>query len=88
MQVFESWAHHLTEEQFLTFAKPQADKIAIYLKANHPNVPTVYFGNGGSCFLHAQTDMKFDGLSIDWRIKMSTAKRIATGSNKILAGTK
>ena len=21
MQVFESWAHHLTEEQFITFAK-------------------------------------------------------------------
>lgn len=38
MQVFESWAHHLTEEQFLTFAKPQANKIAIHLKEKHPNV--------------------------------------------------
>ena len=42
-------AHHLTEKQFLTFAKPQADKIAAYLKTHHPNVPTVYFANGGRC---------------------------------------
>ena len=40
------------------FCKPQADKIAAYLKEKHPSVPTVYFGNGGSCFLHAQNDMK------------------------------
>lgn len=86
LQVFESWAHHLTEEQFLKFAKPQADKISAYLKQRHPEVPTVYFANGGSCYLHAQTDMKYDALSIDWRISMTTAKRIAGSSGKVLAG--
>jgi uroporphyrinogen decarboxylase len=86
LQVFESWAHHLTEEQFLVFAKPQADKVAAYLKSKHPGVPVVYFANGGSCYLHAQTDMKYDGLSIDWRISMATARRIAGNSGKVLAG--
>eukprot|EP01040_Poterioochromonas_malhamensis_P001951 gene1951-2085_t len=85
LQVFESWAHHLTEQQFITFAKPYADRIALHLKAHHPKIPLVYFANGGSCFLNHQKSMNFEALSIDWRISMSTARSIV-GSSKVLAG--
>jgi uroporphyrinogen decarboxylase len=85
LQVFESWAHHLTEEQFVSFAKPYADKIATYLQLRHPNVPVVYFANGGSCFLEAQNDMAFDALAIDWRVSMASARRVV-GKERVLQG--
>lgn len=85
LQVFESWAHHLTEQQFNEFAKPYADRIASYLKARHPEVPVVYFANGGSCFLHSQSDMAYDALAVDWRISMAHARRVV-GESRILQG--
>lgn len=57
--------------------QPYAAKIAQYLKAKHPNVPVVYFANGGSCFLQQQLDMGVDGLSVDWRVSMASARKVA-----------
>lgn len=85
LQIFESWAHHMSEEQFLTFAKPYVQRIAQYLKQKHPSVPVVYFANGGSSYLHQQLDLSVDGLSIDWQISMQSARKVA-GPNRVLAG--
>jgi uroporphyrinogen decarboxylase len=85
LQIFESWAHHLSEEQWITFAKPYAARISSYLKQKHPEVPVVYFANGGSVYLQQQLDLPVDGLSIDWKISMQSARRVA-GPNKVLAG--
>jgi uroporphyrinogen-III decarboxylase len=84
LQIFESWAHHLSEEQWLKFAKPYANRVAKYLKERHPEVPVVYFANGGSVYLHQQTDMAVDALSIDWKISMARARSVAP--NTVLAG--
>jgi len=85
LQLFESWAHHLSEADFLTFAKPYADRVAVYLKERHPNVPVVYFANGGSGYLHQQLDMRVDSLAVDWKISMRRAREVA-GPNKVLCG--
>jgi len=85
LQIFESWAHHLSEEQWITFAKPYVARISTYLKQKHPEVPVVYFANGGSVYLQQQLDLPVDGLSIDWQISMQSARRVA-GPNKVLAG--
>jgi uroporphyrinogen decarboxylase len=66
------------------FAKPYASQVAKYLKEKHPDVPVVYFANGGSAYLHAQTDMPVDGLSLDWKISMKHARK--TAPNTVLAG--
>lgn len=85
MQIFESWAHHMSEEQWMAFAKPYADKVATYLKEKHPDVPVVYFANGGSVYLSKQVDMKMDALSIDWKISMESARKVA-GKDRVLCG--
>ena len=85
LQIFESWAHHMSEDQFEVFAKPYVARIAQYLKQKHPNVPVVYFANGGSPYLHQQLELPVDALSIDWQISMSSARRIA-GPSRVLAG--
>ena len=84
IKIFESWAHHLTEDLFVAFAKPYANKIAKYLKTKHPTVPVVYFANGGSGYLHRQVDMDVDCLSIDWQISMGHARSVV--KDKVLAG--
>ena len=75
LQVFESWAHHLSPEDFLIFGKPYADKAISLIKQKaceiggarlgwligslqHPDVPIIYFANGGSSYLELQRDMK------------------------------
>lgn len=85
LQVFESWAHHMGEDLFVQFAKPFATRIATFLKTKYPDVPVVYFANGGSAYLHNQLDMNYDALSIDWQISMATARRIV-GPDRVIAG--
>jgi uroporphyrinogen decarboxylase len=85
LQIFESWAHHLGEEQWQTFAKPYANRIALYLKEKHPDVPVSYFANGGSVYLDAQNDMSVDGLAIDWKIDMASARKVV-GNDRVLIG--
>lgn len=57
--------------------QPYANQIATYLKERHPEVPVVYFANGGSGYLHQQKDMHVDGLSIDWKISMAQAREVS-----------
>ena len=68
---------------FVKFAKPYANKIANYIKSRYPSVPVVYFAKGGSGYLSQQIDMNVDGLSIDWKISMASARAI-TGNKKVL----
>jgi uroporphyrinogen decarboxylase len=85
LQIFESWAHQLSEAQWIEFAKPYADRLTAHLQAKHPGVPVVYFANGGSVYLGAQKDMKADALQVDWKIAMNSARN-AVGGERVLAG--
>eukprot|EP00598_Pedospumella_elongata_P013232 CAMPEP_0185000208 /NCGR_PEP_ID=MMETSP1098-20130426/67570_1 /TAXON_ID=89044 /ORGANISM="Spumella elongata, Strain CCAP 955/1" /LENGTH=363 /DNA_ID=CAMNT_0027527347 /DNA_START=112 /DNA_END=1203 /DNA_ORIENTATION=+ len=85
LQIFESWAHHLSQEQFVLFAKPYAARIARYLKEKHPDVPVVYFANGGSVYLQEQLDLGADALAVDWRISMQQARAVV-GADTVLTG--
>lgn len=76
IQYFESWAHHLTPAQFDVFAKPYANKAMSILKAKHPDVPVIYFANGGSSYLELQTDMACDNLCLDHHVDISVARTI------------
>lgn len=56
IQVFESWAHQMVPQQFEVFAKPYANLAMSILKERHPDVPVIYFANGGSSYLESQRD--------------------------------
>ena len=76
IQVFESWAHQLSPKWFDQFAKPAAKKAIDIIKAKHPNVPVIYFANGGSSFLELQRDMGADMIAVDWAVDMAQARNI------------
>jgi len=76
IQVFESWAHQLSPSQFAQFAKPAAQKAIRIVKEKHPDVPVIYFANGGSSYLELQRDMGCDMIAVDWSVDMAEARRI------------
>mmetsp|Transcript_28611 Transcript_28611/g.61039 ORF Transcript_28611/g.61039 Transcript_28611/m.61039 type:complete len:408 (-) Transcript_28611:234-1457(-) len=76
IQVFESWAHQLTPAQFEQFAKPASQKAIKIMKEKHPDVPVIYFANGGSSYLEVQRDMGADMIAVDWSVDMAEARKI------------
>ena len=47
VQLFESWAHHLSPAQFGEFGKPYAEQVLRAVREKHPETPLIYHGNGG-----------------------------------------
>jgi uroporphyrinogen decarboxylase len=76
IQVFESWAHQLSPKGFEQFAKPAAQKAIRIMKERFPDVPVIYFANGGSSFLELQRDMGCDMIGVDWAVDMAQARKI------------
>ena len=76
IQVFESWAHQLSPKGFEQFAKPAAQKAIKIMKEKYPDVPVIYFANGGSSFLELQKDMGCDMIAVDWAVDMAQARDI------------
>jgi uroporphyrinogen decarboxylase len=72
--MFESWAHQLSPAQFERYAKPAAVRAIEIIKERHPDVPVVYFANGGSSYLELQSDMPTDMIAVDWSVDMATAR--------------
>mgnify|MGYP003874459979 CR=1 FL=1 len=76
IQVFESWAHQLNPDSFENYAKPAAQKAIRIMKEKYPDVPVIYFANGGSSYLEKQRDMGADMIAVDWAVDMAQAREI------------
>jgi len=76
IQLFESWAHQLTPAFFEKYAKPASQKVIQIIKAHHPDVPVIFFANGGSSYLELQKDMGCDMIAVDWSVDIGEARAI------------
>ena len=89
VQVFESWAHQMNPVDFEAFSKPYALRVAAAVREAHPDVPVLFFANGGSAYLDRQKDMASDahysGLSMDWSCDMARARSVF-GDGAVLQG--
>lgn len=52
VQLFDSWAHHLSPEQFAEFSLPYANRVIEGVRARHPDVPLIFHANGGAGRAH------------------------------------
>lgn len=50
IQLFDSWAHHLSPKQFQEFSLPYAERVISRVKEKRPAVPIVFHMNGGVTF--------------------------------------
>ena len=85
IQVFDSWAGHLPEDQYLEFAVPYQKKVIEAIKAKHPETPVIIYmapdvhsKNGG--FLDHLAASGADCVSVDYTVDFGeTRARLPAG---------
>ena len=55
VQLFDSWAHTLTPEEFSSFSLPYAQKVIDGVREKRPGTPLMFHANGGK---HSCPSMK------------------------------
>ena len=87
VQLFESWAHHLSPEQLDEFALPYVKDIVGKIQAERPGVPVFYYCNGGSGKYTAveRAGLGNNVMGIDWCTSMADARGVF-GDGMVLQG--
>jgi uroporphyrinogen-III decarboxylase len=62
VQLFDSWAHHLTPEQFAEFSMPYAERVIAKVKAKHPDVPLIFHANGGESIATKHSNVEWEAI--------------------------
>lgn len=82
IQIFDSWAGHLSPRDYDEFAAPYQKQILDKIKANYPDVPTVIYIKHSGALIERMAATDVDVVSLDWTVDM------ATGRDRIEAGRK
>lgn len=85
VQLFDSWAHHLSPEQFAEFSLPYAERIIATVRARYPHVPLILHCNGGTGKHWEMAKSSADVLGLDWACSMQGARE-AMGKDVVLQG--
>lgn len=70
IQIFDSWAHVLTEEEFQTFCLPYWKQLL-----NSVSVPGIVFGRKNALRVQSIATIKPSAISIDWHLPISQARK-------------
>jgi uroporphyrinogen decarboxylase len=73
IQIFDSWASHLSPADFDTFAAPYTHRIISDFRATHPHVPVILYISGSGGLLERMAACKPDCLSIDGSVDLKDA---------------
>lgn len=76
VQLFDSWAHHLSPDQFCEFSLPYVEEIIQATKQQHPEVPIIFHMNGGTGKLALMHRCSADVIGLDWHTDMNAARNI------------
>jgi uroporphyrinogen decarboxylase len=83
VQIFDSWAGHLSKEDFQNFALPFIVKIVEAVKPK--KVPIIVFAKGAHASLGDLAEIGADVLGVDWTTPLADARK-ATGDRVVLQG--
>lgn len=82
VQLFDSWAHHLSPDLYNVFALPYAKNLMKRVKLLRPDVPLFFFANGSAGKIDGiahELQGVADVLAIDWGVRMSDARHVWKG---------
>jgi uroporphyrinogen decarboxylase len=74
VQLFDSWAHHLSPDQFAEFSLPYAERIIAAVRAKYPHVPLIFHANGGTGKMEVMRGSTADVIGLDWATDMKVAR--------------
>ena len=84
VQLFDSWAHHLSPQQFAEFSHPYNERVMEIVRAKYPDTPLIFHANGGHGKLHEIKRSTADVIGLDWETDMAEARSIMP--DRILQG--
>jgi len=85
VQLFDSWAHHLSPGQYAEFSMPYSEKVIAAVKRARPDAPLILHANGGTGKLDQLCKTGADVVGLDWSTSMRAA-RAEAGDGATLAG--
>ena len=74
VQLFDSWAHHLSPQQFREFSLPYSERIIRDVRSTHPDTPLIFHANGGVGKLADMQGSAADVIGLDWNTGMAEAR--------------
>lgn len=78
IQIFDSWAGHLSPRDYDEFAAPYQKKILDRIKEVYPTVPTVTYIKHSGALIERMAKTGVDVISLDWTVDMAEGReRIA-----------
>jgi len=84
LQIFDSWAGSLADDQFETWVIQPTARIVSAIKARHPQVPIIGFPRGAAAQLERFVQMTgVDGVSCDTSCPLGIMQRIARGGTAV-----
>jgi uroporphyrinogen decarboxylase len=85
IQIFDSWAGHLSPRDYDEFAAPYQKQVLDKIKSKHPDIPTVIYIKHSGALVERMAATGIDVVSLDWTVDMADGReRIAKG--RALAG--
>jgi len=85
MQIFDSWAHHLSPEQFQVLSLPYVERIVTRIHRERPGVPVIFHANGGVGKLSSLKNCTADVIGLDWNTDIAEARQ-ALGQGRVIQG--
>lgn len=86
VQIFDSWAHHLSESDLERLSLPYVQQIISKLHAHRPQAPVLYHANGSCGKLNAMArTLSADVVSVDWATSLRDARAVF-GDEQVLQG--
>jgi uroporphyrinogen decarboxylase len=80
IQIFDSWAGHLSARDYDEFAAPYQKQILEKIKAKYPDVPTVVYIKHSGALVERMAGTGVDVVSLDWTVDMAAGRqRVAAG---------
>ncbi|MEO1209605.1 MAG: uroporphyrinogen decarboxylase [Cyanobacteria bacterium J06638_20] len=75
VQMFDSWAGHLSPMDYDMFALPYQQQVVRQVKAKYPDVPLILYISGSAGILERMGQSGVDIVSVDWTVDMADARR-------------
>jgi len=75
VQMFDSWAGHLSPQDYDTFALPYQQRVIRQVKATHPDTPLILYISGSAGVLERMGQSGVDIVSVDWTVDMADARQ-------------
>lgn len=74
IQIFDSWAGHLSAKDYDEFAAPYQKQILDTIKEKYPEVPTVVYIKHSGALIERMASTGVDVVSLDWTVDMAEGR--------------